>query len=132
MARRLVGHQRTMPFSQSVIAVAKTWFSTLLACLSFVSVYRHRRSSGSVIQTEGAAFTHRNHPPCVHLPIDNYCVLLSKQISCRHEPQILLTCPLPLTSTINTAQNAIKDLLFAMCKTVREVFFVAQTIIRSI
>ena len=41
--------------------------------LLFVSVYRHRRSFGSVIQTEGAIFTHRNHAPCVHPPIDNYC-----------------------------------------------------------
>lgn len=40
--------------------------------LSFVSVYRHQRSFGSVIQTEGAVLTHRNHPPCVRLPIDNY------------------------------------------------------------
>lgn len=72
MAKRLVAHQRTLPSSQSVIAVAKTWFH--VPSSPSVSVYRHRPSSlsGSVIQTEGAVFTHRNHAPCVHPPIDNY------------------------------------------------------------
>lgn len=49
------------------------------ACLSvhssstpYLSVYRHQLRYESIIQTEGAVFTHRNHQPCVRLRIPTF------------------------------------------------------------